>query len=81
MTPDDLEHEAQQAAEHRLRVCATVLFEDETDEDIVPSDAADQLAGPYCGCDTCVVREVVDAAWPWLYRLAHHPDTVPPALP
>ena len=33
---------------------------------------------PFCGCDTCVVREVIDAAWPYLYRLAHHPDTVAP---
>ena len=28
------------------------------------------LAGPYCGCDTCIVREVLDAAWPHLLAAA-----------
>jgi hypothetical protein len=45
-----------------------------------PHDA-DETVGAYCGCRTCMVREALDAAWPYLYRLAHEPDTQVPPLP
>lgn len=75
MTADELEDLAQQAAERRLAVATSVLFDEEDEL------AAAELTAPYCGCDTCIVREVVAAAWPYLFRLSNHPDTVPPDLP
>lgn len=62
MTTSELEQAAQKAAEARLGAATEALF----DERDTPID----LAGPYCGCDTCVVREVIDAAWPYLRQLA-----------
>lgn len=53
---------AQRAAEERLELAYAILNED-IDED---SELADQLAGPFCGCMTCEVREVLDAAYPHL---------------
>lgn len=61
----ELEHRAQQRAEHRIEVCHALL-----DDDPELEDAAAELAGPYCGCTTCDVREILDAAWPFLQRLA-----------
>ena len=54
--------EAQRAAEKRLAYCSILLYEE---EDVSPSEVSKPIA-PYCGCDTCVVREVLDAAWPHL---------------
>jgi hypothetical protein len=51
----DFEAKAQQAAE--------------ADLDDLP-EPAEQPCGPFCGCDTCIVREVLDAAWPYLLELA-----------
>jgi hypothetical protein len=48
---------AQAAAERRLAYCNAVMYADEDD-------------APYCGCDTCIVREVLDAAWPHMLALA-----------
>lgn len=63
---------AQEAAEQQL-ACADVVtvYESEYDgsEEIsreLYEQAAAQLSGPYCGCTTCVVREVLSAAWPFL---------------
>ncbi len=39
--------------------CAEALDEEEDDS---------PAWGPYCGCDTCVVREVLYAAWPIVVR-------------
>jgi hypothetical protein len=69
MNVEDIERLAQKAAEHRLMIAGESLYDDG------PSDGLD---APYCGCDTCIVREVITAAWPHLYALAHHPDTEPP---
>lgn len=62
MTTYELEQAAQKAAEARLAAATEVLFDE--------SDLPVELAGPYCGCDTCIVREVIDAAWPYLKELA-----------
>lgn len=52
----------QQAAELRLAACQEALYEEE--------GAATPSIAPFCGCDTCVVREVLDAAWPHMLALA-----------
>ena len=66
MTVDELEQKIQKVAEQRLMEGWEFVHEENDGE---------TLTGPFCGCDTCVVREVVTAAWPYLYELAHHPDT------
>ena len=71
MTTEKIEKQAQDAAEKRLMEA----WDNWNDE----NDGA-TLTGPFCGCDTCVVREILHAAWPHLYRLAHHPDTEVPEL-
>lgn len=53
---------AQRAAEARLELA-------DNDLDNEPG-TQDDLAGPYCGCYTCVIREVLDAAWPHLAEAA-----------
>lgn len=73
-----LEQLAQRAAERRLAAANDALWLD--DEGIDTGEWPD-LAGPYDGCDTCLVREVLHAAWPYMYRLAHDPDTEVPDLP
>jgi hypothetical protein len=88
----ELEVQAQKAAEFRLAAANEILWNEEFDGELSGShdwqgDAADavlpreNLAGPYCGCDTCLVREVLDAAWPYLYRLAHDANTAVPYWP
>lgn len=57
-----LEQNAQRAAEARLWDCFEGLYDDE---------AGDSAVGAFCGCYTCIVREVLDSAWPWLYQAAH----------
>lgn len=69
MTVDELEQKIQAAAEQRLME-GWQFVHDESD--------GGTLTGPFCGCDTCVVREVITSAWPYLYELAHHPDTERP---
>lgn len=63
-----LERAAQEAAERRLAFCNAQMYEEEVTLD--PTLIGEQPAGPFCGCDTCVVREVLDAAWPHIYELA-----------
>lgn len=51
---------AQKAAEAHLAACQEALFEMEEDSgELVESPAS----APFCGCDTCMVREVLYAAW------------------
>jgi len=64
-----LSQNAQRAAEARLFDCFEGLHDDE---------AGDSAVGPFCGCDTCIVREVLDAAWPWLFEAARHPNVDDP---
>lgn len=57
----DVGAEAQRAAEERL--VAITEAEEALDEN--PEAEVDYPAcAPFCGCETCVVREVLDAAWP-----------------
>ncbi len=78
---------AQQAAEKRLSICWEV--EEYADEDLPPELEAEAaaIAAPFCGCQTCEIREVLDAAYPhlkagWeaeLQLLAAGPQPVPEA--
>jgi hypothetical protein len=72
VTVEELESLMQRACEERTAAMQDALFED--------GDGS-ELSNLYCGCVTCDVREILDAAWPFMYRLAHHPDTEEPALP
>lgn len=54
--------EAQQAAEQRLEACWEALDQ----EGVVDSPEC----APFCGCRTCEIREVLDAAWPLLMEAA-----------
>jgi hypothetical protein len=53
----------QRAAEAHLSACWEAHYAEEEAEDgaeEVPSPAF----GPFCGCETCIVREVIAGAWP-----------------
>lgn len=70
-TAFELEQAAQRAAEIRLAAASDMLFHDEEGEpDGLDHPEWDEVSAPYCGCDTCIVREVIDAAWPYLKQLA-----------
>lgn len=66
------EDDAQRAAEQRLAACNEHLWAEESGEE---PDGPYPAVGPYCGCDTCVVREVLDAAWPVLLAAAREEAT------
>jgi hypothetical protein len=68
-----LEKRAQRSAEQRFDMAMDSVYSE--DDDFYESL---DLAGPFCGCTTCIVREILDAAWPYLYEMAHHPATVDP---
>lgn len=67
--------EAQRKAEAHLNECWAALQEQE-DADFAgewESNGADRwpvTAGPFCGCETCVVREVLFIAWPIFHEAA-----------
>jgi hypothetical protein len=67
MTDDDedLFYKAQQAAEEHWAACQEAEFGEQDD-----APAESPACAPYCGCDTCVVREILHAAWPYLRRAA-----------
>ena len=67
----DLLDLAQMAGEERLILAEDLAVYDEeyghSDEEREPTHPGYQiLADPFCGCHTCVVREVIDAAFPFL---------------
>lgn len=72
MTGAELETAMQRACEARVVEMQDALFED---------GSGDGLSGLYCGCVTCDVREILSAAWPFMYRLARLPDTEEPVFP
>ena len=76
MTPNDIVTDpnftdwgvrAQRAAEAHLEACEEALYAAEGEEG---EDQDEPGLGPYCGCTTCVVREVLYAAWPILRQAA-----------
>jgi len=58
--PSNWEKAHIEAHDHLIACISSVLDEDETIED--PSSA------PFCGCEVCVVREVLYAACPFLEK-------------
>jgi len=62
--------ETQRVAEAHLGECWRVLWAEEgdiePDEDAGEEGLESPACAPFCGCDTCVVREVLYAAWPVL---------------
>lgn len=65
----DYGYEAQQAAEkHLAAIQAAEEAAEELGDDLVNWP---DTAGPWCGgCDTCMVRETLFAAWPILLEAA-----------
>lgn len=57
---------AQQAAEQHLDALNEAEERATDGEDVDWPDSA----APYCGCQTCVIREVLHAAWPYLQQQA-----------
>lgn len=72
MTARDYGYEAQQAAEKHLdAIYAAQEATDEADENGIEPPEWPPTAGPWCGgCDTCMVRETLFAAWPILLEAA-----------
>lgn len=70
-----LEAAAQRAAEERIEDAFTLLNnEDDQVLDFLSPEDQDRietsLAGPFCGCLTCEVREILHAAYPHLRDIA-----------
>jgi hypothetical protein len=59
----DLDRACQEAAERRLSACEAALLEIPLDE-LEDSESAEieRISAPFDGCQTCVVREVLDAS-------------------
>jgi len=71
----ELEQLAQRAAEERIEDAFTLLNNeaDEVMDFLSPEDQdriESSLAGPFCGCMTCEVREILHAAYPHLRDIA-----------
>ena len=65
--------QAQKAAEEHLARCNEALWDDAGDSMLAGIKGAvtdSPASAPYCGCDTCVVRETLHAAWPFLLLAA-----------
>jgi hypothetical protein len=62
---NDIDHNLaiQQSAEAHMEAVWAAFYADEEAE---PGDAEvpSPAVGPFCGCETCVVREVLAGAWP-----------------
>ena len=72
-TEHDYGMEAQQAAEKHLVACWEAMWCVENDECEIEHPEGEHpnpACGPFCGCDTCQVREVLHAAWPIIERYA-----------
>lgn len=70
LTAEQLEQHAQSAAERRLAYGGATIYGDDAEPTAEEEFPGEQLLGPFCGCDTCIVREVLDAGWPYVLELA-----------
>ena len=61
--------EAQRAAEAHLAACQEAFWDYESGEMQGEEDGSPASA-PFCNCDTCIVREVLFAAWPIMQQEA-----------
>lgn len=66
---EDLGPPAQRAAEAHLAACWEAYWAEEEGREIESPACA-----PFCGCDTCVVREVLFAAWSFLESAVANQD-------
>lgn len=64
---EDLAQKAQRAAEVRLHEAMDRYWASEEGDDTAWDDWD---GAPYDGCDTCLVREVLQGAWPILLEAA-----------
>lgn len=64
----DYEQAAQRAAEQHLAACQEWMWAEEEGGESLERECPS--VGPFCGCDTCIVREILWAAWPHLLALA-----------
>lgn len=61
----DYGYEAQQAAEDHLNLCEEwQQWEDGEEEGEAEPEKGNPAIGPYCGCTTCMIREILHVAWP-----------------
>ena len=76
---ESLDIAIQQAAEKHLEACQDAMFYSEDPEgDREPPE--DPSYAPFCGCTTCVVREVLMAAWMHIRWGKETPDPIREAL-
>ena len=54
---------AHRDANKRIDGCFAAIYAIEDDD---PAIAADPSCAPFCGCNTCITREILDAAYPAL---------------
>lgn len=69
--------DAHEAAVAHLEALAP--YSEWSDEEEPDPDAMPATADVWCGCETCVIREALAAAWP--HALAYAADLVATALP
>ena len=72
MNIEDVGTEIQRKAEEHLMKCQEQLFGEEEGTD---TGVEVETFGPYCGCDTCIVREVLGIAWDSLVEVANSDKT------
>lgn len=63
----DYGREAHEAAQKHLDAINAAEYAEDSEE--LP-DYPEDMAGPWDGCETCVIREVLHAAWPILLEAA-----------
>lgn len=72
---DDPGYQAQRAAEAHLAACNEAFWAaEEMAAGADWEDIESPASAPYDACDTCVVREVLYAAWPIIEAATREPD-------
>jgi len=72
MSERDFGAEAHAAAAAHYEACLAAYMHEENDgyyDEYPEGDAPEypeDMAGPFCDCETCMIREVLHAAWPIL---------------
>jgi hypothetical protein len=72
MSIEDVGTEIQRKAEEHLMKCQQQLF---GEEEGIDADVELETFGVYCGCETCIVREVLGTAWEALVEAANSEKT------
>lgn len=74
---DENYRQAHKKAEEHLAACNEAMFDDDGNEAI---DKESPAVGPYCGCETCMIREVLWAAKEELVAIARAESAGPPTM-